>query len=376
MGIYVNGSLSQTCPVANYPTSNTCTTTLYGSNYASGSTVSVYAQITDNYGNASTSSTSTLTDSGATGGNNSVSLSLSPYASTLAGGQSTNVTASGYEANGIASMSIYINGTLVQSCPASGYPTSDSCTTTIYGSNYVNYSTISVYAQAVDRNGGIFNSSTTNLSISASANGGVSVSLSLSPYAAALLNSQSTTATANASDANGIVSMGIYANGALVQSCPVSNQPTSATCAATIYGSNYSLGSNISVYAQTTDSYGNIATSSTSSISVQSGASNGSNSVSISFSTPSPSLLNGQPNGQSITATAYGYNANGIASMGIYANGALVQDCPVPGYPASNTCAATLYSSNYASGTNISVYAQTTDRNGNITVSTTTTPAI
>jgi hypothetical protein len=372
MGIYVNGSLYQTCPVANYPTSNSCSTSIYGSSYTNGSSVSVYAQATDRYNNVATSSTTALTTQNTSANGGTVSLSLSPYSSTLASTQSTTVTATASDADGIASMGIYVNGSLLQSCPASSYPTGYSCSMILYGNNYLNYSTVSVYAQATDRYNNTAASSTSTLTIqnAASVN---AVTLSLSPYSSTLLNGQSTTATATASDSDGIASMGIYVNGLLLQSCPVTNYPASNVCSTTLYGGNYANGSTISVNARATDRYGNVITSSTSNLTSQnSAATGGSNSVALSFSPYSSALLSGQ----STTATATAYNASGITSMNIYLNGSSAQTCPVSGSTTSATCSLVIYGGNYANGSTVSVYAQASDLFNNTVTSQTSNLAI
>jgi Flp pilus assembly secretin CpaC len=139
-----------------------------------------------------------------------------------------------------------------------------------------------------------------------------------------------------------------------------------------LYGSSYANGSNISVYARATDRYGNVATSPTSTLAAQGSTATGeSGNISISLSTPATTLLNGQPHGQSAIATAYAYSANGLASMGIYANGLLVRACSIANFPTSNTCTSTLYSSDYANSAPISVYVQATDRNGIVSTSST-----
>jgi len=378
MGIYVNGSLSQTCSVSNYPASNTCTTTLYGGNYTNGSTVSVYAQMTDEYGNSATSTTSTLSivNTAATG-TGSVSLSLSPYATTLANGQTTTLTANGYDSSGIASMGIYINNTLVQTCPIPTiYPINNACSLNLYGGNYTNGQTVSMYAQLTDRYGSVSNSTTSTLSIQNStgsgntgANSGT-ISLSLTPSNTTLTNGQSTTVNASGYNGSGMASMGIYVNGALSQSCPFSTFTASANCSTTISAGSYGNGSTISVYAQMTDSYGNVATSATSTLTVQNTSTNGSGSGSVSLSlAPYTTTL---PNNQYTTVTANASDSDGISSIGIYVNGALVgSPCSLSNYPASGVCAVSLYGGNYANGSTISIYAQETDRNGNVSTSAT-----
>ena len=373
MGIYVNGTLYQTCPVANYPTANACSTTLYGSSYTSGSTIAVYAQTTDRYGNTAVSTTSTLTTGSTANGSGSVTLSFSPYASSLASNQSTIVTANASDANGIASLGIYVNGALAQSCAVANYPTSYICTMTIYGGSYTNYGTISVYSQLTDRYGSNSTSSTTTLQISnTSGSGNGSVSLSLSPYASTLANNQTTTASANAYDTDGIANVTLYVNGALVQSCPSSNYPTASTCTYNLYGGSYNNGSTVAVYAQLTDRYGNLSTSPTTNLTVQNstGANNG--SLTLSFSPYATTLATNQ----STTITANAYDPDGLGSVAIYVNGSLSQSCAVSNFPTSSTCPLTISGGNYASGSTVAVYAQITDRYGAATTTATTNLAV
>ena len=276
--IYVGGVAAQTCSFASFTASFNCTTTLYGSNYSNGSTVSVYARLTDVNGYTATSSTATIyvqnnnynQNNQSTNANGTVSLSLSPYASTLANGQSTTITATAYDPNGVTSTNLYVNGSLVISCPVTSAPTTNYCTTTVYGSNYANGSTVSVYAQATDVYGNVATSSTSYLTVSnlASTVANEYATLSLYPFVSSLGTAQSTTVTAAGSDANGVGSVGIYVNGALVKTCSFGNGITSASCTYNLAGSNYPVGSIVSIYAHATDANGSVATSSTSNLTI------------------------------------------------------------------------------------------------------------
>jgi len=78
IGIYVNGSLVQTCPFGSGITNASCTYNIAGSNYAAGSTVSIYAKATDASGNTATSSTSNLTMQTAAANGSTTTASLIP----------------------------------------------------------------------------------------------------------------------------------------------------------------------------------------------------------------------------------------------------------------------------------------------------------
>lgn len=176
--IYVNGLATKTCQSSftqtggniNYPTSiasNTCTTTLYGSDYANGSDVSVYALETDRYGNTATSATTILTmQKGTTSGSGSVTLSFAPYASKLSSGQSTTMTASAADANGITSIIIYANGLIAQTCSIANDPVIATCAMNLSASNYIDGSIVNIYAQEFDREGNASSSLTSNITIS------------------------------------------------------------------------------------------------------------------------------------------------------------------------------------------------------------------
>jgi hypothetical protein len=197
-------------------------------------------------------------------------LSLSPYSSTLASGQSTTVTATAYDPNGVTSTNIYVNGSLAISCPVTTAPTTNYCTTTVYGGNYANGSTVSVYAQAADVYGNTVTSSTSYLTVNNATSAAVNeyATLSLYPYVSTLGTAQSTTVSAAGSDMNGVSSIGIYVNGALVQTCPFGNGITNASCTYNLAGSNYAVGSTVSLYARATDVNGTVATSSTANLTI------------------------------------------------------------------------------------------------------------
>lgn len=356
-----NGTLVKTCNVSGSVASSTCLMSLYSNDYTNGSSLSIYAQMTDRGGNTATSATTTLSvQNNVTNVTGSVALALSPYVSTIASGQSTTATATAYDAGGISSMGIYVNGALAQTCPVSNYPTSNSCVTTIYGGSYASGSNVSIYAQITDNYGNTATSTTSTLSVQNSSSNTGTVTLSLSPYATTLASGQSTTVTATASNGNGLASMGIYVNGAQLQTCPVSGYPTSGSCSITLYGSNYLNGQVVPVYAQATDRNGNISVSPTSTLTAQAVNGSGSSYVLLSLSPYATTLTSNQ----STTVTATASSGNGIASIGIYANGALIQSCPLSGYPSMSSCSGTLYAASYTGGQTVNVYAQLVDRYG------------
>ena len=173
VNIFVNGTQIQTCAQSGNPSTATCTYSLYANNYTSGSSVSVYGQVVDQSGYVTNSSVQYIniaTDATVSNGtisnpNSYASISLSPNVTTLTNSATTVVTASGNDSNGISGINIIVNGATIHVCAQSTYPTSYSCTTTLHGSNYTYGSTISVYAQVLDRSGYTYSSGVQNILI-------------------------------------------------------------------------------------------------------------------------------------------------------------------------------------------------------------------
>jgi hypothetical protein len=313
---------------------------------------------------------SSSSSSSSSGGSASVTLSLSPYSTSLSSGQSTTATVVAYDPAGISIVDVYANGAIIQTCSGGG-ATGLTCSANIYAANYSGYPSISVYGQEKNVNGVSATSSSSSLTIGSANN--ASVTLSLSPYASSLPQGQSTTVMVNASDVSaGISAVYVYANGAVIQTCNNLNGVSSATCSAAIYGANYSIGSSVSLYATEINRNGVSSSSSTTSLSItdanSSSSSSGTGTVTLSLSPYASSL----PQGQSTTVTANAYDPSALATIYIYANGAVAQTCNIGAGNTSYSCSVTLYASNYAASSAVAVYAQANNRNGQTSVSSTT----
>ncbi len=100
-------------------------------------------------------------------------------------------------------------------------------------------------------------------------NGNPTVSISLSPYASTLSSGQTTNIVISGADTNGVSTLNMFANGILIQSCTLTNTPSSASCSASIYGGNYSIGSTVVLYGQMVDRNGNTSNSNAQDITIQ-----------------------------------------------------------------------------------------------------------
>jgi hypothetical protein len=272
--IYANGAVAQTCNNLNGVSGVTCSAAIYGANYSVGSTVSLYATEINRNGVSSSSSTTSLSiaasnSSSSSSGSGTVTLSLSPYASSLPQGQGTTVTANASDPAALATIYIYANGAVAQTCNIGAGNTSYSCSVTLYASNYAAGSTVAVYAQANNRNGQTSVSPATSLTIgSLTSSGTGTVTLSLSPYSSSLPQGQGTTATVLVTDTYGISAIYVYANGTIIQSCLDLGGVTAASCSATLYSVNYASGSSIGIYGQEANTAGGVSISATSNLTV------------------------------------------------------------------------------------------------------------
>lgn len=149
--IFVNGGVVQTCN-GNGATSATCTLTLAGSSYANGSSIAVYGQTTNPSNVVTKSATKTISVVAPSSSAATVSLSLSPYSSSLAQGQSTTAMVMASDSAGLSTISVYVNGAPIKTCPIGG-PTAGTCSVTLSAADYAGRQSIAVYGQEVNQNG-------------------------------------------------------------------------------------------------------------------------------------------------------------------------------------------------------------------------------
>jgi hypothetical protein len=120
--LYANGTYVNACSLGN-ATYGSCSASIVGSNYASGSTLPLQAKATDRYGNVTWSNTLNVTVNGYNNNNNQNNndvhgtITLSSNADNgYTTGQQITYTATGSDTNGIKRIEIYVGSDLVKSC--------------------------------------------------------------------------------------------------------------------------------------------------------------------------------------------------------------------------------------------------------------------
>lgn len=251
--IYLDGALRKTCPLYGSANTATCTETFSGANYADGSSHTVQAKSVDIYGSAQWTSGRSFQVGYVNSGSNaagSITASVSPT-QTLELGKTGTFTAMAYDATGIDTVKLYVNGELKKTC--SGYNASAlSCSMDVVASSWPAYQDLFLNAVVIDRDGQQAWSSGSSLRIVpvSTTNGGsggntsgpqgtISVSADKSTYS----STDTVTFTATASQATTI---DILVNAVSVKTCQ-----NATTCS--YVGGPYGTLKNVSYAARMTD---------------------------------------------------------------------------------------------------------------------------
>lgn len=327
------------------------------------------------------------------GGNRAYSSALGPQVLTqgnpsgfrVGNGKEFAYRATASDADGIDRVEIYVNDARIKTC----YSTVCEFRTT-YWTNGATTRSIKFWTRATDTRGystensgnpdyltvDNYSSATadgSNGSVLGTTDSSASLWTSLDPNTTALNANQSIAYNVNAQDADGLRQIDVYANGGLLRSCAFNNTATTQTCSASVYGNNYSLGSNIILNAKATDQYG--ATSWTSNTTLyrsnDGSYNNGYNSASI-WTTLDPNTTTLYVN-QNLAFTVNAQNQDGIQRIEIFVNGFVRRSCEFGTNYGTAMCDTRLFANDYSQGTNITANARVTDRFGNATWSNTTT---
>ncbi len=191
----------------------------------------------------------------------------------------------------------------------------------------------------------------------------------LEPVYTTLITNQNVGFYVGANDGDGINRIEIVVNGGVRQTCNLGNAMGNQTCATRLFGNDYSPGTSIFVNAKITDSRGNVAwTSGTTILRANDGVTtppnNGSNNANPSVWTSfSPSDTTLRVN-QNVTFTGNAWDNDGIRRIEIFVNGSVKRSCEFGTAFGNQSCAVTLFANDYTNGTNVAVNAQATDAFG------------
>ncbi len=194
---------------------------------------------------------------------------------------------------------------------------------------------------------------------------GITTSVWTDPNTTTLQNNQIVTYTVNAQSQYGLRRADIMVNGNERRSCDLTSSTSNQTCTYVLLGSDYTVGTQVTITSQITDNYGHIVTTNPITMTVGYGnyvpPTNNTNNYGITSSVwtnPSTTVLQ---NGQTMSYSMNAQSPYGLARADIMVNGNTVQSCSFGNSTANQTCSYTLNGNNYASNSTITVTTQITD---------------
>jgi hypothetical protein len=335
--IWLNGNVVKTCQ------SSTCDYTIYGSSYPKGSKLAFNGRAIDTKGHEAWTwlgEYSIPVDDYAYYNNNttydntiSTWFDSNVVKTTLLRNESRNITFYGNANRGLNRLELYANNALIGTCYFNNAYGNQSCTKTIYGSNYSAGQSVTLKTRAVDRDGNQNWSGTISFNIqdntSNNNSGYVNSWMWLEPSDANLNQNETKTINVGAAAENGLQKIEIYADGGLKKTCTFNRAYGNQQCSVTINGSDFSANRNISILARAYDYYGRMAQTSSQNVYVT-GTSEGNNNNQTNVDgnlTITSNRDSGYTNYEQITFTANGSDANGINKIEILVNAQVVKTC-------------------------------------------------
>ena len=388
--IYVNGSLNRTCSLSSTSANQSCSTSIYGGNYAAGTYVSINAKVVGTGGEYQavwTPLTYVAIATDAASNNNQTSSQgvsvwqwTDPNVSTIANNQNVTYTVTAQHPNGLNRIEIWVNGSVRQTCSLAQTSSNQTCSYTIYGGNYPVGTQIAFNAKAVGRDGEYQAAWTPLMYLTVTdASGNVTQTTQNATYPTTwiwtippdtnLVSSKATYSVGAWDGTDGINRIEIWVNGTVRRTCTFPAIKTNVECDWDVFASDYAAGSEVYVNAKVVDASGNVTWAQSKSWRVQP---DGFTAVPTVPQTPpavpAPAANQqgwvsvasdhdaGYSNGQLITYTATGGDADGVDRIELFVEGARVKVC------SGSTCSWT--GGPYDGSSTVHYGARLYDKNG------------
>lgn len=418
--IYVNGEQKRKCSYIFSYDNRECTYDLKASNYNPGTTLFINARAKDSPGNESWTTGLTMT----VGESNAPAPTETPTTETPSTETPTTVavnqgpdiwewtpdsqteingtdvltySAGAWDANGVSSITIYVNGVYKRKCSYMFSYDKQECATYLKASGYTPGTSLFVNARAKDSKG--IESWTTGLTITVGESGASTPTETPTTDATGspdkwewmtpgdrteMSGTDVFTYHAGAWDANGVASIAIYVNGSLKRTCWYMFSYDTRECTADLKASSYTPGTSLFVNARAKDSKGNASWTSGMTVNVTGTATE--TPTETPSETPTPDTTgdvkvnpdvwewtwnDARTLGQTETTryTVGAWDSNGISSIAVYINGVQKRKCWYIWSYDGRECYVDLKGSDYAPGTTIFVNSVAKDPKGNATTS-------
>ena len=264
------------------------------------------------------------------------------YQTAIRHDQTINFNVGAWSQDGIKRIEIYANGSLRRTCDYGVTWGNQTCTATIYGSDYGYNANIALTARVTNGNNQITWTSTQQVKTyidaifyykdTVPATGDISVWNSVDPSGSTLLRGNSATLRVQANASQGLRQIDVYANGSLRRTCTLNNAYGTQGCDATIYGTDFAVGTIVSLNARATDVYGKTAWSDVRTLTI---ADNGTyyQGTNTNYSGTGSSWIWSTPEttqvtqSQPVTFNVGAWDPNGIKRIEIFVNNAIVNTC-------------------------------------------------
>ncbi|OGL73419.1 hypothetical protein A3E39_03615 [Candidatus Uhrbacteria bacterium RIFCSPHIGHO2_12_FULL_60_25] len=383
--IFVNGLAKKTCDLGNAKGNQTCGVTLYANDYPVGTGIYVNAKVTDGadkytYTTATTlyrNAEGTSVPSGSTATTNQVSTwTWFDPAGELKSGASTIFRSGAWAQDGLASIDLYVNGSLKRTCSFNRSYGNQECSITVYGNDYALGTQVAANTKATDVNG------KTSWSDLKYVNQVSSNSTSGSSYSGTNSNpvvwdwieiakdfitvDEKAKYVTGAWDENGVSSIAFYVNGNVKATSNLGTAYGNQSTSYEVRGLDYPVGSTVFVNAKVTDATGKetwtagktfrvMGTGATTSIDYAKNGSVQAWTDRAVYSTTNMITVNGSVSDE-----------DGVNRIEILVNGELKKTCTV-GNVRSASCAVTV--GPYPSLSSVKYAVTMFDRYGNMTTS-------
>ncbi len=374
--IYVNGAVKQTCNLNNV-TYGTCSVALNGNDYTVGSGLAFNGRVVASNGQEAWSwlGNYTVTDYNSnynynqnnytgTNGNLSAWVWTNPTGSDFSTSDSKTIMSQANAGDGLQTIEIIVKGTVKQTCNFSRAYGTQACQVSIYGSNYSNSTQIPVYVRATDYYGRQATSQTLYLNTNYNNNSNSLSTWIDSSGTSNLGYNETRSVSFSGSSGNGLRQLDLYANDNLVGTCTYSDIANSTqSCSRSIYGSNYSQGTYVTLKSKATDRYGYTvwSTNNPQLYITSNGSNNNSNYNTTVTLSVSPNQTSFQRN-QTFTVTADATDYDGIQTIEIYANNSLLRTCTMGPAIGVGTCSTNVNTSNYSGVNSLPLQAKVTSQ--------------
>ena len=324
--LYDGNTLLGYCSYNNVYGQQSCEKTIYANNYDSGHRLNLKAKVIDRYGNTAYTSTVSVNITGTN--NNSTNMEtwfyMSPSELTINKNESRTIQARAYAIEGLQKIDIYLNGNIVKTCNYNNVLGTQTCDHVIYANSYNSGSELFINVRSTDLYGRTDWSDSKTYTISGTNNNyATNVYSWLEPSDTNVKQTDNVSFKSQASDADGLDRIELWVNNKIYHTCYMYGA-TNGTCSNNIYGGNYSVGSNVYLFARAYDKNNNFKNADGITLNItSSGSSNAASSITTEVS---PNLTNYKTTDY-ITYWANVTDGDGINRIEIYKNDTLDHTC-------------------------------------------------